>query len=92
MAAGFETTSNTLTTLCLQLAQNQDILLNLLEEVDDVVERFDGVVNHETIADMPYLDACLKVFKQSSIYILHMSNNASGLIGEFENFPSSCKK
>ena len=69
MAAGFETTSNTLTTLCLQLAQNQDILLNLLEEVDDVVERFDGVVNHETIADMPYLDACLKVLKQSSIYI-----------------------
>lgn len=69
MAAGFETTSNTLTTLCFQLAQNQDILLNLLEEVDDVVERFDGVVNHETIADMPYLDACLKVFIQSSIYV-----------------------
>ena len=61
MAAGFETTSNTLTTLCLQLAQNQDILLNLLEEVDDVVEKFEGVVDHETIADMPYLDACLKV-------------------------------
>ena len=91
MAAGFETTSNTLTTLCLQLAQNQDILLNLLEEVDDVVERFDGVVNHETIADMPYLDACLKVFKKNHQYT-YMSNNASGLLGEFENFPSSCKK
>ena len=62
MAAGFETTSNTLTTLCLQLAQNQNILLNLLEEVDDVVDKFEGVVDHETIADMPYLDACLKVW------------------------------
>ena len=52
MAAGFETTSNTLTTLCFQLAQNQDILQNLLEEVDDVVDKFEGVVNHETIADL----------------------------------------
>ena len=61
IAAGFETTSNTLTTLCLNLAENPEILETLLEEVDDMLDRFEGVVNHETISDMPYLDACIKV-------------------------------
>ena len=34
---------------------------SLLREVDTVLEEHDGVVNHETIADMPYLEACIKV-------------------------------
>ena len=61
LGAGFETTSNTLTTLCLNLAKHPEVLDTLLEEVDEVIERFDGVVNHDTINDMPYLDACIKV-------------------------------
>ena len=61
LAAGFETTSNTLTTLCLNLAKHPDVLETLLQEVDEIIQRFDGVVDHETISDMPYLDACIKV-------------------------------
>ena len=61
LAAGFETTSNTLSTLCYNLARYPDVLNTLLQEVDEITEKFDGVVDHETIADMPYLDACIKV-------------------------------
>jgi len=60
LAAGFETTSNSLSTLCYNLARHPDVLNTLLQEVDEITEKFDGVVNHETIADMPYLDACIK--------------------------------
>ena len=63
IAAGFETTSNTLSTLCYNLARYPDVLNTLLEEVDEITDKFDGVVDHETIADMPYLDACIKVSK-----------------------------
>ena len=31
-----------------------------MQEVDETVERFDGVVDHDTISDMPYLEACIK--------------------------------
>ena len=50
-----------MTTLCLNLAENPEILQILLEEVDEMLDRFEGLVNHETISDMPYLDACIKV-------------------------------
>ena len=61
IAAGFETTASCLSTICYSLARNPDVFQTLLEEVDDITEKFDGVVNHETITDMPYLDACIKV-------------------------------
>ena len=32
----------------------------LLAEVDDTIERTDGVIDHETIGEMPYLEACIK--------------------------------
>ena len=60
IAAGFETTSNTLSTLCYNLVKNPEVLEILVEEVDDILEKYDGRVDHETIADMPYLDACIK--------------------------------
>ena len=64
IAAGFETTSNTLTSLSLTLAKNPAVMDTLLREIDTILEEHDGVVNHETIADMPYLEACIKVSVQ----------------------------
>ena len=61
IAAGFETTSNTLSTLCYNLAKHPDVLDTLITEVDEVFDQFDGVVNHETISEMPFLEACIKV-------------------------------
>jgi len=58
--AGFETTASTLSTLCYNLVKNPEILEKLTEEVDDILESFDGKVDHETIANMPFLDACIK--------------------------------
>ena len=50
-----------MTSLTLTLAKNPAVMDTLLREVDNILEEHDGVVNHETIADMPYLEACIKV-------------------------------
>jgi len=60
LLAGFETTSNTLASLTYHLAKNPEVQETLIEEVDDVLEAHDGKVDHETITDMPYLEACIK--------------------------------
>ena len=57
--AGFETTSNTLSTFSYNLAKNQDVQQRLYEEISEVMERFDGKINHETIEEMEYLEAAL---------------------------------
>ena len=72
IAAGFETTSNTLSTLCYNLAKHPDVLDTLITEVDEVFDNFDGVVNHETISEMPFLEACIKVIRLMSA--LHFLN------------------
>ena len=53
--AGFETTSNTMSTLCYNLAQNPQIQEKLFEEINKI-ETFD----HETIINLVYLDAIIK--------------------------------
>ena len=50
-----------MTSLSLSLAKNPAVMETLLSEVDTILEEHDGVINHETIADMPYLEACIKV-------------------------------
>jgi len=57
--AGFETTSNTLSTLCHSLATNPEVQQRAYEEVREVMERHGGKINHETIADMEYLEAVI---------------------------------
>lgn len=58
-AAGFETTANCLTTLCYNLALNPDIQEKLRNEVMKIVDEHE-VINHETIADMHYLEAAIQ--------------------------------
>ena len=36
------------------------VLDKLVAEIDEVLERFDGKLDHETVAEMPYLEACIK--------------------------------
>ena len=60
LLAGFETTSNTLSSLTYHLAKNPDVQETLVEEVDDVLEAHGGRLDHESITDMPYLEACIK--------------------------------
>jgi cytochrome P450 len=60
LIAGYETTASTLGALCYKLVQNTEAMDILMEEIDAVVEKFDGKLDHETVADMPYLEACIK--------------------------------
>nr|QTW43664.1 CYP3027-like protein [Eurytemora affinis] len=60
LIAGYETTASTLGALCYQLVKNTEVLEKLVAEIDEVLEKFDGKLDHETVAEMPYLEACIK--------------------------------
>jgi len=60
LLAGHETTSNTLGSLCYNLVKNPEVYEKLKAEVEQVLTEFEGQVDHETIADMPYLEGCIK--------------------------------
>jgi len=60
MLAGFDTSANTLGSLTYFIVSNPQVYDLLMNEIQDKLEEFDGKVNHETVADMPYLDACIK--------------------------------
>ena len=58
--AGFETTASTLSSLSFCLGKNPEVQAKLVEEVDEVVEAYDGKIDQESIKEMPYLEACIK--------------------------------
>lgn len=58
--AGFETTANTLCTLCYNLAKNPDIQDKVYEEIASVMEGHGNRIDHETISEMKYLDAAIQ--------------------------------
>lgn len=57
--AGFETSSNTMSTLCYNLAMNPDVQDKIVEEISQVLEEHNGRIDHETIGHMPYLEAAV---------------------------------
>jgi len=60
MLAGFDTSANTLGSLTYCIVSNPQAYDLLMSEIQEKLEEFEGKVNHETVADMPYLDACIK--------------------------------
>ena len=56
-SAGFETTSNCLSTLCYHLALNPDIQEKLREEILGIDA--DDEINHENISELHYLEAAI---------------------------------
>jgi cytochrome P450 family 6 len=55
-AAGFETSSTTMTFCLYELAINPDVQEVLQNEIDSVLERHDGYISYEAIQEMMYLD------------------------------------
>ena len=60
LAAGFETTANTLGSLTYVFAKHPEIQQRCLDEIQEVIEN-KKEINHETISELYYLDACIKV-------------------------------
>ncbi|XP_047029358.1 cytochrome P450 6B2-like [Helicoverpa zea] len=58
-AAGFETSSSTLSYTLYELAKNQDIQDKVLAEVDAYLVRHENKLKYVCITDLPYLDAVL---------------------------------
>jgi cytochrome P450 family 6 len=55
-AAGFETSSSTMTFCLYELAVNPDIQEILQAEIDTVLEKHDGKLSYEALQEMTYLD------------------------------------
>ena len=56
-AAGFETSSTTLSYALYELAKNNEIQNKVLQEVDAYLARHENVLNYDCISDLPYLEA-----------------------------------
>ncbi|KOC62019.1 Cytochrome P450 6B1 [Habropoda laboriosa] len=59
-AAGFETSSITITNTLYELALNQSIQDKVRAEIKDVLEETDGKITYDCIRKMKYLDACFQ--------------------------------
>lgn len=58
-AAGFETSSSTLTYCLYELARNQDVQGKLHNEIDGILERNNGHISYECLSEMKYLECCI---------------------------------
>ena len=60
LAAGYETTASTLGTLTYNFSQYPEVQQRCYEEIQDVISNRKEI-NHETILELHYLEACIKV-------------------------------
>ena len=56
LIAGYETTSNTLSLTCYNLATNPDVQDKLQQEIDNVWPDEEQLPTYETVNELPYLD------------------------------------
>ena len=57
MVAGFETTANTLGSMCYQVAKHQDVQERIIEEILDTIGSDE--ITHENISNLEYLEVCI---------------------------------
>ncbi|XP_022919655.2 probable cytochrome P450 6a17 [Onthophagus taurus] len=59
-AAGYETSSLTLSLALYELSKNEEVQNKLREDVLNVIKKYDGVVTYEGLNEMEYLDKVVK--------------------------------
>ncbi|KYB27037.1 Cytochrome P450 6a2-like Protein [Tribolium castaneum] len=87
-AAGFETSSTTVTFALYELAKHQDIQQKVREEIETVLAKFDGKVTYEAIQEMHYMNQVLNgtnYFINCFLILIHLrtvtiiKNDTTGL-------------
>jgi hypothetical protein len=78
-AAGFETSSTTMTFCLYELSLHQDIQDRLREEIDDVLQKHDGKLTYEGIQEMKYLD---KVVSGKAQIFKNIPNTLNSLLND----------
>lgn len=58
-AAGFETSSTTLSFCLYELAKNSEIQKRVHDEIDRTLEEHNGKITYDSISDMKYLESCI---------------------------------
>lgn len=58
-AAGFETTSSTMSFLMYEWAKNPDIQQKAYDEIVEVLSKHDGKLTYESVGDMKYIGQCI---------------------------------
>lgn len=58
-AAGFETSSSTLTFCMYEIAKNPEIQEKVHSEIDNVLEKHDGKITYDAVSEMKYLENCI---------------------------------
>lgn len=58
-AAGFETSSTTISFCLYEVAKHPDVQRKLHEEIDTVLARYNGKVTYESVSEMKYLESCI---------------------------------
>jgi hypothetical protein len=76
-AAGYETSSTTMTFCLYELSLHQDIQNRLREEIDVVLLKHDGKLTYEGIQEMEYLD---KVVSGKAPFVKHITETGRTLL------------
>ena len=80
---GFETSSTTMTFCLYELSLHQDIQDRLRDEIDDVLQKYDGKLTYEGVQEMEYLDKVVSgkkwFLKNTPLSLEHLSLHNTNL-------------
>lgn len=58
--AGFDTTASAVANTLYELAQNPDLMKRLQRDIDETLQKHNGIVSYDTIQEITLLDLCVQ--------------------------------